>query len=66
MPALIQHIDAIARQKGRDLRCRESHPQHSKQWRAYHYDDEPVRAEVLSWRDAHNAPGCQERRAEDL
>ncbi|MEW6762528.1 MAG: hypothetical protein AB1437_17035 [Pseudomonadota bacterium] len=56
MPALIQHIDAIARQKERDVRCRESHPQHSKQWRA----------EVLSWRDAHNAPGCQERRAEDV
>ena len=64
MPALIQHIDAIARKKGRDVRCRESQPQPFQQWREYRFDNEPVRAEMLSGRDAHDAPGFRERRAE--
>lgn len=56
MPALIQHIDAIARKKGRDALYLEFHPQPFSEWREYWFEDDPVRAEVLAWFDAHGVP----------
>lgn len=56
MPALIQHIDAIARKKGRDALYLEFHPQGGGQWRSYRYEDDPVRSEVLAWMDLHHVP----------
>lgn len=53
MPALIEHIDAIARKKGRAVLYLEFHPQPYREWRAYRFEDEPTRAEVLAWLDAH-------------
>jgi hypothetical protein len=53
MPALIQHIDAIARSKGRDALFLEFHPEAHAQWRDYHYQDDPVRTAVLAWLDRH-------------
>lgn len=53
MPALIQHIDAIARKKGRDALYLEFHPQAYAQWRDYRYEDDPVRRAVLAWLDRH-------------
>lgn len=56
MPALIQHIDAIARKKGHDALYLEFHPQPFCEWREYRFEDDPVRAEVLAWFDAHGVP----------
>lgn len=53
MPALIPHIDAIARSKGRDALYLEFHPQPFAQWRHYRYEDDPARVTILSWLDAH-------------
>ena len=53
MPALIQHIDAIARRKGRDALYLEFHPHGRAQWRDYRYDEDPVRTAVLAWLDRH-------------
>lgn len=56
MPALIQHIDAIERKKGRDALYLEFHPQPFSEWREYRFEDDPVRTEVLAWFDAHGVP----------
>jgi len=53
MPGLIEHIDAIARRKGRAVLYLEFHPQPHAAWREYRFADDPKRAEVLAWLDAH-------------
>ena len=52
MPGLIEHIDAIARRKGRAMLYLEFHPQTFGEWRRYRYGDDPTRTEVLAWLDA--------------
>lgn len=56
MPALIEHIDAIARKKGREVLYLEFHPQPFAEWRAYRYEEDQVRSAVLAWLDAHGVP----------
>lgn len=56
MPVQIEHIDAIARSKGRAVLFLEFHPRPFKEWRDYRYQDDPVRAAVLAWFDAHGVP----------
>ncbi|MGJ7918840.1 hypothetical protein ACI48D_25655 [Massilia sp. LXY-6] len=56
MPGLIEHIDAIARKKKRAVLYLEFHPRPFKEWRNYEYRDDPTRAAVLSWFDAHGVP----------
>ena len=60
MPVQIEHIDAIARRKGRAVLYLEFHPQPAGERRGYRHDDDPVRATVLAWLDAHGVPwtGC--------
>lgn len=53
MPTQIEHIDAIARQKGRAVLYVEFHPQTFQAWRDYQYDEDPVRTSILTWFDAH-------------
>jgi len=56
MPRHIEHIDAIARQKRRAVLYLEFHPQPFKEWRNYDYQEDPTRAVVLAWFDAHDVP----------
>jgi hypothetical protein len=49
MPAFIEYIDAIARQKGRAVLYLEFHPH--GQWRGYRYQDDCHRDALLSWLD---------------
>jgi hypothetical protein len=56
MPALIEHIDAIARRKKRAVLYLEFHPQPSGDRKNYRFEDDPVRASVLAWLDAHGVP----------
>lgn len=56
MPRHIEHIDAIARRKGRAVLYLEFHPQPYKKWRDYRYEDDATRATVLAWFDAHKLP----------
>lgn len=56
MPRYIEHIDAIARKKGRAVLYLESHPQPFKEWRHYSYEGDVTRATVLAWFDAHDVP----------
>lgn len=56
MPAQIEHIDAIARKKGRAVLYLEFHPRPFEEWRNYRYEDDPMRASVLAWFDAHGVP----------
>lgn len=56
MPALIEHIDAIARQKGRAALYLEFHPQAAAERRNYHYQQDPMREQVLAWLDANGVP----------
>jgi hypothetical protein len=66
MPQLIEHIDAIARQKGRDVLYLEFHPHDD--WRRYRYETDPMRDMILRWLDQHEVgwqtcgpyarPGC--------
>lgn len=56
MPVQIEHIDAIARSKGRAVLFLEFHPRPFKEWRDYRYQNDPVRAAVLAWFDAHGVP----------
>lgn len=56
MPALIEHIDAIARQKGRAALYLEFHPQAAAERHAYHHEEDPMRAQVLAWLDANGVP----------
>jgi hypothetical protein len=51
MPQLIEHIDAIARQKGRDVLYLEFHPHDA--WRSYRHEADPMRDTVLAWLDQH-------------
>ncbi len=53
MPALIEHIDAIARQKGRAALYLEFHPKSAAERRSYRFEDDPMRAQVLAWLDAN-------------
>lgn len=52
MPALIEHIDAIARRKQRAVLYLEFHPQSYAQWRHYSYEDDATRTAILAWLDA--------------
>lgn len=56
MPALIEHIDAIARRKERAVLYLEFHPQPFREWRDYQYEDDSMRATVLAWLDATGVP----------
>ncbi len=56
MPALIEHIDAIARQKGRAALYLEFHPQAAAERRAYDHEQDPMRVQVLAWLDANGVP----------
>jgi len=51
MPQLIEHIDAIARQKRRAVLYLEFHP--ATGWRHYRYQADAARDMVLAWLDAH-------------
>jgi hypothetical protein len=53
MPGLIEHIDAIARKKGREVLYLEFHPESLSEWRNYRFEDDPMRAAVVAWLDAH-------------
>ncbi|MGZ8287783.1 MAG: hypothetical protein ACXW2U_02500 [Telluria sp.] len=53
MPGLIEHIDAIARQRKRDVLYLEFHPQARPAWRAWSYEHDDMRATVLAWLDAN-------------
>jgi hypothetical protein len=60
MPMLIEHIDAIARKKQRDVLNIEFHPVNwgmdceDDSWRAYDYNQDTRRATVIAWLDGHN------------
>lgn len=56
MPGLIEHIDAIARKKGRAVLYLEFHPQAHSEWRHYRIDDDAMRVSVLGWFDEHGVP----------
>lgn len=56
MPGQIEHIDAIARKQGRAVLYLEFHPQPYSEWREYRFEDDPMRASVLAWLDAHGVP----------
>lgn len=56
MPGLIEHIDAIARKKGRTVLYLEFHPQPFSEWRNYQFEDDATRASIVSWLDAQGVP----------
>ena len=56
MPGIIEHIDAIARKKGRAVLYLEFHPQPFREWRDYQFEDDATRTSVLTWLDAHGVP----------
>ena len=57
MPLQIEYIDAIARKKKRGVLCVNFHPENwgdledENSWRGYKYQEDPRRAEVISWLD---------------
>lgn len=51
MPALIEHIDAIARRQQRAVLFLEFHPHDD--WRYYRCETDTMRATVLAWLDQH-------------
>ena len=53
MPQLIEHIDAIARQKQRAVLYLEFHPEPFEEWQDYDYERDPMRVAVLAWLDEH-------------
>lgn len=53
MPQLIQHIDAIARRKERDVLYLEFHPTAAQERRHYQFQQDPKRAAMLAWLDEH-------------
>lgn len=53
MPRLIEHIDAIARKKGRAVLYLEFHPQPFGEWKNYRFEDDRMRMSVLAWMEAH-------------
>lgn len=56
MPGQIEHIDAIARRKGRAVLYLEFHPLPYREWRGYRYEEDAARAAVLAWLDAQGLP----------
>lgn len=56
MPQHIEHIDAIARKKGRAVLYLEFHPEPFKEWREYRYEDDATRDAVLAWFDSQAVP----------
>ena len=56
MAVLIEHIDAIARKKQRDVLFLEfGVPEDKKSYSfSYEYEQDPIRTEILAWLDAHN------------
>lgn len=56
MAVLIEHIDAIARKKQRDVLFLEfGVPEDKKSYSSsYEYEKDPIRGEILAWLDAHN------------
>lgn len=57
MPQIIQHIDAIARQKQRDVLLIEFHDGSPKSM--LDYASSPVRNFILDWFDANDIPYCE-------
>jgi hypothetical protein len=53
MPRLIEHIDAIARRKQRDVLYLEFHPESFSERRAYRFEDDDMRKAILEWFDSH-------------
>lgn len=53
MPELIEHIDAIARQKRRDVLYLEFHPETREEQRRYQYERDANRARAIAWLDQH-------------
>lgn len=51
MPELIEHIDAIARKKGRAVLYLEFHPHDG--WRRYRFEADATRDGMLAWLDQH-------------
>ena len=49
MPTLIDHIDAIARQRQCDVLYLEFHPQDHERYRLYHHEADPQRDTILAW-----------------
>ncbi len=56
MPQLIEHIDAIARQKQRAVLYLEFHPESFEAWQNYDYERDTMRTAVLDWLDEHAVP----------
>lgn len=54
MPALIEHIDAIARREQRDVLYLEFHPADIEAVRGYRYAVDPRREMVLQWLAEHD------------
>lgn len=59
MPALIEHIDAIARRKQRTVLYLEFHPKARLAMRQWRYQQDQTRDSVLAWLDEHGI-GWQE------
>lgn len=53
MPALIEHIDAIARREQRAVLYLEFHPRPYAEWRHYGFEDDATRTAILAWLDAN-------------
>jgi len=53
MPELIEHIDAIARQRGRAVLYLEFHPTGRAERADYRYEDDTTRQAVLEWLATH-------------
>lgn len=53
MPAMIEHIDAIARKNGRDALYLEFHPQTRDEQRRYNHESDEKRDMVIAWLDEH-------------
>lgn len=52
MPALLRHIDAIARAKKHDALHLEFHPKNWEECRAYCYENDSIRADIIAWLDS--------------
>lgn len=60
MPVLIEHIDAIARQKQRGVLSVDFRPttDDSEEFFSYDYEDDERRQALLSWLDQHDIVWC--------
>ncbi|HLF95912.1 MAG TPA: hypothetical protein VI457_02105 [Methylococcaceae bacterium] len=54
MPMLIEHIDAIARKKQRDVLYVEFHPDEDGFERNYDHGRDPLRQQVIEWLEANH------------